>query len=172
MQEVCNNLETPVLGGSGNGVVGVTGQQQPQIKSETTTTPLQCIPNMQQTPPIQAVPGAAKVPVSEKQHADSSYWMPTESGFINSQPSMAEFLTHVEPESPGKLGAHPAYTNTPIVGDTNCSDAVPEYPWMKEKKTSRKNNSQGRFAFCMNSSHHQNTRSRCKYTQGSICAYV
>lgn len=132
MQEVCNTLESPVTLGGGGGS---------QIKSET-ATPLQCIPNMVPQP---VALQKTQVPqnAAEKQLADSSYWMPTESGFINSQPSMAEFLTHVEPESPGKgpLG-HPAYTTTPI--DANC-DAVPEYPWMKEKKTSRKNNSQGRF---------------------------
>lgn len=130
MQEVCNGLESPVLGGS-------------QIKSETSSVgggaavqAIQCIPNL--APSVAAV--TSKL-TPEKQHADSSYWMPTESGFINSQPSMAEFLTHVEPESPGKLG-HPGYSTTPI---DNC-DTVPEYPWMKEKKTSRKNsNSTGSF---------------------------
>lgn len=138
MQEVCNSLESPVLGGS-------------QIKSET-ATPLQCIPNIGVAPSNAAAAAlnsklSSTAVTPEKQHADSSYWMPTESGFINSQPSMAEFLTHVEPESPGKLGVYPT---TPI---DNC-DTVPEYPWMKEKKTSRKNNVQGRFVLRFHSSHH------------------
>jgi homeobox protein HoxA/B2 len=69
---------------------------------------------------------------------DTQYWMQTESGFINSQPSMAEFLTHLGPESP-KMGPQ-GYP----VGPTDSMDgSVPEYPWMKEKKTARKNNSQG-----------------------------
>lgn len=118
MQEVCNTIDS-------------------QIKSEGASA-IQCIPNIGPPPPNPTTVMAKLSP--EKQHADSSYWMPTESGFINSQPSMAEFLTHVEPESPGKLG-HPGYPTTPI---DNC-DSVPEYPWMKEKKTSRKNSAQGEF---------------------------
>lgn len=65
---------------------------------------------------------------------------PTESGFINSQPSMAEFMTHIDPDSPKMMGT-PNYN---AMQSDQC-DGVPEYPWMKEKKTARKNsNSQGR----------------------------
>lgn len=63
---------------------------------------------------------------------------PTETGFINSQPSMAEFLTHLNPDSPKMVG-NQAYG----VGPTDSMDVVPEYAWMKEKKTARKNNNQG-----------------------------
>ncbi|XP_055922944.1 homeotic protein proboscipedia isoform X2 [Eupeodes corollae] len=70
--------------------------------------------------------------------ADTAYWMATESGFINSQPSMAEFLNHLSPESPKMVGT-PGY---PVVQAVDSLDSVPEYPWMKEKKTSRKNNNQ------------------------------
>lgn len=60
-----------------------------------------------------------------------------ESGFINSQPSMAEFLTQIDPESP-KMGSQVF----PMVSPSDSGggmDGVPEYPWMKEKKTARKN---------------------------------
>lgn len=130
MQEVCSTHDSPVLIGA-------------QIKSETSQHPINpsvnpCSPNINMT--------GAQNPTKlagvncEKQHADSSYWMPTESGFINSQPSMAEFLTHVEPESPK---VNPGY---PVTSIDSC-DSVPEYPWMKEKKTSRKNNVQGNYDF-------------------------
>lgn len=69
--------------------------------------------------------------------AENAYWMPTETGFINSQPSMAEFLTHLGPDSSPKMD-QAAYGNSP-------EDAVPEYPWMKEKKTARKGNAQSEF---------------------------
>lgn len=68
---------------------------------------------------------------------DNSYWMPAESGFINSQPTMAEFLTHLGPDSSPKMDQS-AYGNS-------SEEAVPEYPWMKEKKTARKNQSQSEF---------------------------
>lgn len=61
---------------------------------------------------------------------------PTEGGFINSQPSMAEFMTHLDPDSPKMVG-NQGYGV--VSGDQ--MDGVPEYPWMKEKKTARKNNS-------------------------------
>ncbi|XP_013106633.2 homeotic protein proboscipedia [Stomoxys calcitrans] len=88
------------------------------------------------------------------------YWMTaSEGGFINSQPSMAEFLNHLSPESPKMLvgggggggaggmgsggvtpvgvGGYPVGVGVPQTPDG--MDSVPEYPWMKEKKTSRKN---------------------------------
>lgn len=61
---------------------------------------------------------------------------PTEGGFINSQPSMAEFMTHLDPDSPKMVG-NQGYGV--VSGDQ--MDGVPEYPWMKEKKTARKSNS-------------------------------
>lgn len=68
---------------------------------------------------------------------------PTESGFINSQPSMAEFMTHIDPDSPKMMNGTPNYNNAM---QTDQCDGVPEYPWMKEKKTARKNsNSQGKW---------------------------
>ncbi|XP_046484640.1 homeotic protein proboscipedia [Neodiprion pinetum] len=83
---------------------------------------------------------------------------PAETGFINSQPSMAEFMTALPQlagdgplqHSPGAGGPlspgahHPGYHammdphGVPDPSGVN----VPEYPWMKEKKTTRKNNQQ------------------------------
>ncbi|XP_012542576.1 homeotic protein proboscipedia [Monomorium pharaonis] len=81
-----------------------------------------------------------------------------ETGFINSQPSMAEFMTALPQlagdsnlqHSPGTAGSispgahHPAYhTMMDPHGVADPSGVnVPEYPWMKEKKTTRKSNQQ------------------------------
>lgn len=83
-----------------------------------------------------------------------------ETGFINSQPSMAEFMTALPQlagdsgmqHSPGTAGSispgthHPAYhTMMDPHGVADPSGVnVPEYPWMKEKKTTRKSNQQGK----------------------------
>lgn len=90
---------------------------------------------------------------------------PAETGFINSQPSMAEFMTALPqlagdgplqhspvaggPLSPGSH--HPGYhAMMDPHGVTDPSGVnVPEYPWMKEKKTTRKNNQQGKRAGIM-----------------------
>lgn len=112
MQEVCSSLD-PQIG--------------PHIKSES---PLINVPQ----PPQQI----SKMPPNCDKRMDPSYWIGSESGFINSQPSMAEFLTHLSPESP-KLNNQVC----PVLPDG--IDGVPEYPWMKEKKTARKNNSQGKW---------------------------
>lgn len=83
-----------------------------------------------------------------------------ETGFINSQPSMAEFMTALPQlandgplqETSGSSRAlspgthHSNYHD--ILDPHNAPDPstinVPEYPWMKEKKTTRKNNQQGK----------------------------
>uniref|UniRef100_A0A182MQI3 Uncharacterized protein n=1 Tax=Anopheles culicifacies TaxID=139723 RepID=A0A182MQI3_9DIPT len=73
----------------------------------------------------------------QQPHPDTSYWMQNESGFINSQPSMAEFLTHIDSESPKLISqGYP-------MGPSDSMESVPEYPWMKEKKTARKSTAQG-----------------------------
>lgn len=110
MQEVCSSLDS---------------QMGAQIKSESPLSSLQS----QQTNQL----GVQKI--GQK---DGSYWMTSESGFINSQPSIADFLTHLSPDS-DKM-APQGYQTVPSDG----MDGVPEYPWMKEKKTARKNNSQGK----------------------------
>ncbi|KAG7208065.1 hypothetical protein KM043_009643 [Ampulex compressa] len=83
-----------------------------------------------------------------------------ETGFINSQPSMAEFMTALPQltgdgglqHSPGTGGSispgshHPGYhamMDPHGVADPSGVN-VPEYPWMKEKKTTRKSNQQGK----------------------------
>lgn len=134
MQEVCSSMD-PQLG--------------PQIKSESPINPLQ---QQQQQVLVQTKLG----PNCDKRM--DAYWMsgagaggggvgvtaagigPTETGFINSQPSMAEFLTHLNPESPKMVGQQ-GYGVVP----NDSMDGVPEYPWMKEKKTARKNSNQGEF---------------------------
>ncbi|XP_058121613.1 homeotic protein proboscipedia [Anopheles ziemanni] len=75
----------------------------------------------------------------QQPHPDTSYWMQNESGFINSQPSMAEFLTHIDSESPKLISqGYP-------MGPSDSLESVPEYPWMKEKKTARKATAQAEF---------------------------
>lgn len=76
-----------------------------------------------------------------------------ETGFINSQPSMAEFMTAL-PHLSGEMahGTSISPQNTPPgtgypmdvphgMGSPGVN--VPEYPWMKEKKTTRKSSQQG-----------------------------
>lgn len=68
----------------------------------------------------------------------------TETGFINSQPSMAEFMTALPQLGAGELSPQhtpPGYA--PDLPSPGGGLNVPEYPWMKEKKTTRKNSQQG-----------------------------
>lgn len=162
MQEVCSTLDTNPMGA--------------QIKSESPLNPLQ-VQTGQTTVSVPIVPGAGgqgpqgpppavmlvnkMAPNCDKRAADTAYWMATEGGFINSQPSMAEFLNHLSPESPkigtpvgvgvgvgvggGVGGGYPVNVGS-VPQTPDGMDSVPEYPWMKEKKTSRKssnNNNQG-----------------------------
>ncbi|XP_041787917.1 homeotic protein proboscipedia-like [Anopheles merus] len=89
--------------------------------------------------PLGAQAATQQQPHQQQRIADTSYWMQNESGFINSQPSMAEFLTHIDSESP-KLVSQ----GIPI-GPSDNMESVPEYPWMKEKKTARKTTAQAEF---------------------------
>jgi hypothetical protein len=86
----------------------------------------------------------------------------TETGFISSQPSMAEFMTALPQmgaegpiqHSPGAPGGpmspaahHPGYhgmMDPHAVQQDGSGVNVPEYPWMKEKKTTRKSSQQGK----------------------------
>lgn len=128
MQEVCSVID-------------------PQIKTESSLIPLQTVilgnqsmnstqQNGQHTQSPVPVQQQTKLPANCDKTRENAYWMPTETGFINSQPSMAEFLTHLGPESP-KLEQN-------SYGTPSDGDPVPEYPWMKEKKTARKNNTQSK----------------------------
>lgn len=88
----------------------------------------------------------------------------TETGFISSQPSMAEFMTALPQMSndPGTLGQHSPSGSGPMSPNSAAHHAaayhgmmdgmqdatgvnVPEYPWMKEKKTTRKSSQQGKL---------------------------
>jgi homeobox protein HoxA/B2 len=62
-----------------------------------------------------------------------------ESGFISSQPSIAEFILphHM---GPAEMTPSPQQYQPPGMDQ---QQPVQEYPWMKEKKTARKNNQQG-----------------------------
>ncbi|XP_033149813.1 homeotic protein proboscipedia isoform X3 [Drosophila busckii] len=163
MQEVCSTLDTTPMGA--------------QIKSESPLNPLQVQTGQTTVVPVVSGPGQQQqqqqqqqqgqgppsavmlvnkmAPNCDKRAADTAYWMAaSEGGFINSQPSMAEFLNHLSPESP-KIGTPVGAGGYPVgVGVGNLPqtpdgmDSVPEYPWMKEKKTSRKssnNNNQAEF---------------------------
>lgn len=74
-----------------------------------------------------------------------------ETGFISSQPSMAEFILphHLE-----MGGGDPMSPQQYPPGLVEQGVNVQEYPWMKEKKTTRKNSQQGRIglfysAYCL-----------------------
>ncbi|XP_035902706.1 homeotic protein proboscipedia isoform X2 [Anopheles stephensi] len=175
MQEVCSSIEhmgaqikseSPAIGSLQAGAAVVVGSEtdiiNPQQVSLTATQQQQAIiasggPQLvgrkqaicdkppraaAQLPVAVSVEGLGSQPATQQQqqpHPDTSYWMQNESGFINSQPSMAEFLTHIDSESP-KLIAQ-GYS----MGPSDSMESVPEYPWMKEKKTSRKATAQAEF---------------------------
>lgn len=111
----------------------------------------------QQTPQLDDVEGGEEEEEEEEYRRSSvppegtGFWMsavtaasgmdmiPGESGFISSQPSMAEFILphHMATGGEPSPGPYPQ----PI----DPQQPVQEYPWMKEKKTARKNNQQGEF---------------------------
>lgn len=82
-----------------------------------------------------------------------------ETGFINSQPSMAEFMTalphlsgempHGPPMSPQHTPPGSGYPMEVPHGMGSPGVNVPEYPWMKEKKTTRKNSQQGNYYYAL-----------------------
>lgn len=73
-----------------------------------------------------------------------------ESGFISSQPSIAEFILPHHMDGIQSEDISPGNQNASGIYSANMQDSqqsginVQEYPWMKEKKTSRKNNHQGK----------------------------
>lgn len=94
---------------------------------------------------------------------EGSFWLHplegcNETGFINSQPSMAEFMTalphvpggggEVPTMSPQHTPPGPGYPMEVPHGMESPGVNVPEYPWMKEKKTTRKSSQQGKLRFC------------------------
>lgn len=138
MQEVCSSMD-PQL--------GIKSELSPMI----TGNPL-VLGHPQQLQPTQlhqtllgaSSPSAMKMSINCDKRETPSYWMSggggggpgsgaAESGFINSQPSMAEFLTQIDKDSPTQV--------FPMVSPSDSGGGmdVPEYPWMKEKKTARKN---------------------------------
>lgn len=144
MQEVCSSMD-PQLG-------GIKSELSPLITGNVLGGLHQ-----QQQQPHQSLIGASsptsmKMSINCDKRETSAYWMGggggggigvgpvsgAESGFINSQPSMAEFLTQIDPESP-KMGSQVFPMVSP--SDSGGGMDVPEYPWMKEKKTARKNSS-------------------------------
>ncbi|CAH1974746.1 unnamed protein product [Acanthoscelides obtectus] len=107
---------------------------------------------------------AAKTRASTPEGAGGPFWVQTppvhhpmeaagETGFISSQPSMAEFMTALPHLGTNELTHGPQISpqHTPPGGfpmdvphGMNSPGVnVPEYPWMKEKKTTRKNSQQG-----------------------------
>ncbi|XP_055617847.1 homeotic protein proboscipedia [Toxorhynchites rutilus septentrionalis] len=150
MQEVCSSVdhmgaqvksETPNLGALQGSVLveaEATSSQSRSPLSQTVThinrKPLTCDKSTRGATQL-----STSAELTPQVHPDSSYWMQTESGFINSQPSMAEFLTHIDSESPKLISQGYQMTSTENV------DSVPEYPWMKEKKTARKSQTQAEF---------------------------
>lgn len=108
------------------------------------------------TPPMGPAPGQEH---PRMEHGGNGFWLAavtaagaphpmldtcTETGFINSQPSMAEFMTALPQLGGGELSPQhtpPGYP--PDLPSPGGGLNVPEYPWMKEKKTTRKNSQQG-----------------------------
>lgn len=152
MQEVCSSLD-PHMGAQIKSESPLNPMVQVQTGSNILAAPPQ--PPPPPPPPNKLIPNcdkrsSAAAAAAAVAAADTAYWMASEGGFINSQPSMAEFLNHLSPESPkmgttGVVGGYPVGGMPPQTPDG--MDSVPEYPWMKEKKTSRKsnNNNQGEY---------------------------
>ncbi|XP_014240522.1 homeotic protein proboscipedia [Cimex lectularius] len=90
-------------------------------------------------PPAAAAPGSQGFWMTAVSAASGMDMIP-ESGFISSQPSMAEFILphHMAEMSPSPGAPQPTYPQQPI----DQQQPVQEYPWMKEKKTARKSNQQ------------------------------
>ncbi|XP_038219416.1 homeotic protein proboscipedia [Zerene cesonia] len=106
------------------------------------------------TPPMGPAPGQEH----RMEHGGNGFWLAavtaagaphpmletcTETGFINSQPSMAEFMTALPQLGGGELSPQhtpPGYG--PDLPSPGGGLNVPEYPWMKEKKTTRKSSQQ------------------------------
>lgn len=173
MQEVCTTLES---------------QMGAQIKSESPLNALQVQTGQTVVPGVTATPQQVQQATANVTAAtatamlinkmgpncdkrvnanEAPYWMTaSEGGFINSQPSMAEFLNHLSPESPKMMGGGGMVPGggggvTPVVGGypvgvggppqtPDGMESVPEYPWMKEKKTSRKSNNNNNQGKCFN----------------------
>ncbi|XP_022825801.1 homeotic protein proboscipedia [Spodoptera litura] len=107
------------------------------------------------TPPMGPAPGQEH---PRMEHGGNGFWLAavttagaphpmletcTETGFINSQPSMAEFMTALPQLGGGELSPQhtpPGYA--PDLPSPGGGLNVPEYPWMKEKKTTRKSSQQ------------------------------
>lgn len=107
------------------------------------------------TPPLGHAPGPEH---PRMEHGGNGFWLAavtaaggphpmletcTETGFINSQPSMAEFMTALPQLGGGELSPQhtpPGYA--PDLPSPGGGLNVPEYPWMKEKKTTRKSSQQ------------------------------
>ncbi|XP_049548091.1 homeotic protein proboscipedia [Anopheles darlingi] len=172
MQEVCSSIdhmgaqiksESPAIGslqGSAS-VVGepdITSPQQAHVaqqQQQTIITGGQLVASRKQVICDKPARTSVSLPVGtpielqnqpqqqqqqQQPHAaDTSFWMQNESGFINSQPSMAEFLTHIDSESPKLI------TQGYPMAPSDSMESVPEYPWMKEKKTARKATAQAEF---------------------------
>lgn len=135
------------------------------------------------TPPIGPVPGQEHPRI---EHGGNSFWLAavtaagaphpmletcTETGFINSQPSMAEFMTALPQLGAGELSPQhtpPGYA--PDLPSPGGGLNVPEYPWMKEKKTTRKSSQQGKFGSSFGPTIRHPSRV-FKYNKSSLSTY-
>ncbi|XP_032516286.2 homeotic protein proboscipedia [Danaus plexippus] len=159
MQEICNTAlpldsnplvrkikceEFPVRGKQQTRIgMGVRDEMEEEFAVKT-----------RNTPPMGPAPGQEH----RMEHGGNGFWLAavtaagaphpmletcTETGFINSQPSMAEFMTALPQLGGGELSPQhtpPGYA--PDLPSPGGGLNVPEYPWMKEKKTTRKSSQQ------------------------------
>lgn len=167
MQEICNTAlpldsnplvrkikceEFPVRGKQQTRIgMGVRDEMEEEFAVKT-----------RNTPPMGPAPGQEH----RMEHGGNGFWLAavtaagaphpmletcTETGFINSQPSMAEFMTALPQLGGGELSPQhtpPGYA--PDLPSPGGGLNVPEYPWMKEKKTTRKSSQQGQLLFFYN----------------------
>ncbi|CAH2085599.1 unnamed protein product [Euphydryas editha] len=161
MQEICNTAALPL---DSNPLVRkikceefpVRGKQPPRIgMGVRDEMEEEFAVKTRNTPPMGPAPGQEH---PRMEHGGNGFWLAavtaagaphpmletcTETGFINSQPSMAEFMTALPQLGGGELSPQhtpPGYA--PDLPSPGGGLNVPEYPWMKEKKTTRKNSQQ------------------------------
>ncbi|CAH0583013.1 unnamed protein product [Chrysodeixis includens] len=162
MQEICNTAALPL---DTNPLVRkIKCEEFPAIRGKThTRVGMGVRDEMEEdfavktrnTPPMGPAPGQEH---PRMEHGGNGFWLAavttagaphpmletcTETGFINSQPSMAEFMTALPQLGGGELSPQhtpPGYA--PDLPSPGGGLNVPEYPWMKEKKTTRKSSQQ------------------------------
>ncbi|XP_047505251.1 homeotic protein proboscipedia [Pieris napi] len=155
MQEICNSAALPL---DSNPLVRKIKCEDFPVRAKPTRVGMGVRDEMDEEFAVKArnTPPMGPAQDHRMEHGGNGFWLAavtaagaphpmleTETGFINSQPSMAEFMTALPQLGGGELSPQhtpPGYG--PDLPSPGGGLNVPEYPWMKEKKTTRKNSQQ------------------------------